>query len=184
MLAQNGNNTHRLTVGGKVADSREGEWCVFPETNRFDALDKRVRALEQDVRVLKKDVIESARIRLQLVATQALLFAAGEATQGYTSFRFQKLLNTPEVNKLSDYTRVLNSQQPMPTTESAVAVMLDMVINTRNVYVHHRDAEAFHKQTIKGLQELLQRHPQLRKECPVEALIVETYGDLRQCFKF
>lgn len=160
-----------------------GQWCVFTKSDRYSRLGERVQNLEGQVTDLKTDVLESACIRVPLVATQALLFAAKDPDKGYTSFRFDKIAHT---QAMTNYTRVVYKRkgQTIPANEKAVAAMLDAVINARNALVHYRNEESFYQQVILKTQQLIQRHPRLRQECPVEVLIVETYKELKQCFQF
>ncbi len=56
---------------------------------------------------------------------------------------------------------MVNTCQPVPATEQAVADMLDTVINARNAFVHDKNEAAFHQEAILGAQDLITRHPKL-----------------------
>lgn len=140
-----------------------------------------VESLKTTVRNLQTDAVKNGTIRLRLVATQALLFAAENKSKQFTSFRFKKLVNTPS---MADYTQVVNSRQVAPATEQAVADMLDNIINGRNAAVHYRSESMFRQEAIMSAQALINRHPRLRSSNGVEVLIIETYDDLKSCFGF
>ena len=177
-------------LGFKAANLRESgicvgskEWCVFSETDRFDKLEQRVKQLEDESSIQKVDVVASAIVRLQLVATQALLLAAKAPNNSWTNFRFTKLLNTPAAAQLTKYTESINKRQVPATNDRAVANMLDDIINSRNTYVHNYDQESFSAEVVR-MQSLIERYPRLQKECPGEVLVIETYDNLKQCFSF
>ena len=177
-----GYNTAGLQRSGVCVGNKQ--WSIFTRTDRLTKLEQKVDTLDKQVASLSEDAIDNGQIRLQLVATQALLFAAGESAKGFTSFRFGKLLNTTKASQLTHYTQVVNSRQTVPASEDAVANMLDTVINTRNAFVHYRNEAAFHQEAILSAQQLIQRHPKLSERCPVEVLIIQTYDSLKSCFEF
>ena len=153
-------------------------------SDRLAKLEDKVDTLEKKVASQGEDAVENGKIRLQLVATQALLFAAGESTKAFTSFQFEKLLHTPKVSQLMHYTQVVNSRQIVPASEQAVADMLDTVINSRNAFKHYKSEAAFHQEAILSAQQLIRRYPKLKEKCPVEVLIIQTYDSLKSCFIF
>ena len=124
------------------------QWSIFTRTDRLTKLEQKVDTLDRQVESLSEDAIDNGQIRLQLVATQALLFAAGDPTKSFTNFRFEKLLRTPKVSQLTSYTEVVNSRQTVPASEDAVADMLDKVINARNAFVHYKTEATFHQEAI------------------------------------
>ena len=96
-------------LGFRAANLRESgicmgskEWCVFPETDKFDKLEDRVRKLEGHSLSLTVDVVENVKIRFQLVTSCWL------PKLPTTIFRFKKLLNTPEATQLTSYTEAIN----------------------------------------------------------------------------
>ena len=86
--------------------------------------------------------------------------------------------------QLAAYTQVISKRQAFRTTEEIVANSLDDVINARNAFVHYRSERTFYHEAIVIAQQLIQRYPELRQKCATEALIVETYDSLKQCFQF
>ena len=140
--------------------------------------------MKKQSKLLKADALDNGVIRLQLTATQALLFAAKDVGKGFTKLRFHKLLNTQDGVQLTNYTYTVNSRQAFPATEETVAEMLDAVINARNAFVHYKDERRFYNEAVVQAQQLIQRYPELRQKCATEALIVETYDSLKQCFQF
>ncbi len=136
-----------------------------------------LRDVKNELRGLQQDSVLWATLYLRNVASEALLFAYGDQPnpQGPTH-RFQNLANNSDP-KLTLYASSL-AFSPDPV---ALGPILDGIINRRNSTVHFRDAQGL-REGVHNVEGLLARHPDLRKRCQYEVMVIDSFDDLTAAF--
>lgn len=141
--------------------------------------DNELLTVNQKLQTLTEDSVLWGTRFLKNVAGEALLWAYGDqpADQG-PSFRFQNWARNHN-SKLAAYARTL----PFSPTPTRLAADLDGIINRRNSTVHFRDMQGL-EQAVQDVLGLLARHPVLRRRFPNEALVIDSFADLKSAFMY
>lgn len=147
-------------------------------TKLEEKFDRELRDVNKKLQDLTEDSILWAELFLRNVAGEALLWAFGDQPNYQGDSRRCETLANKNDSKLAAYAAVL----PLSPDPAKLGPSLDDVISRRHT---------LHFGTTQGLEEgvqqvvgLLTRHPDLRKQCKNEVMVIDSFADLRSIFRF
>ena len=148
--------------------------------SELTVVNDKLRVVTDELRDLRHDSLLWATLYLRNVASEALLFAYGDQPQpehqGH-SHRFLNLANNND-NKLATYASTL----PLNPDPVRLGQRLDGIITRRNSSVHFKDLQGL-QQGVQEVQGLLARHPNLRKRCQDEVIVIDSFAELQSAFQ-
>ena len=138
--------------------------------NELQTVNKKLQALTEDSELW-------ATRYLKNVAGETLLWACGDqpACQG-PSHRFQDLAYDND-RKLATYACSL----PLSPDPTRLGPVLDGVVNRRDCTVYFTDMQGL-QQAVQDVVGLLARHPELRRRCQHEVMVIDSFADLKTAF--
>lgn len=144
-----------------------------------EKFDKKLQTVDKKLQDLTEDSKLWGQRFLHNVAGEALMWPYGEQPkyQG-DSRRYETLADEQDI-KLSVYAAKL----PLSPDPVKLALNLDRVINRRNHNVHFGSIRAL-EEGVQQVEGLLARHPDLRKRCKDEVMVIDSFADLRSAFSF
>lgn len=137
--------------------------------------------LKVDVEGYRESTSILARPYLQIVAAEALLLAAHSKKDAKASHKFKKLAQQ-EDGKLEKFTAVVSKHVGVRTTASSYAVTADSILHQRNHQACHYVSWEELDAEVEHARQLVKTMPSLRTECRFEAMLLELYKDLKECF--
>lgn len=142
-------------------------------------LEQRVQKLEDNYAILTEDSRLWAQLYLHDVAGEALLWACEDQPNNQGNSRRYETRAHNNDSKLSAYAAGL----PFSPDPARLATTLDRVITRRNHKVHFGTIQGL-EEAVQQVEGLLVRHPDLRKRCKDEVMVIDSFEDLRSAFGF
>lgn len=142
-----------------------------------EKFDSELQTVNKKLQALTDDSQLWATRYLKNVAGEALLWASKDQPvhQG-SSYRFQSLANDNS-SKLAAYARAL----PLSPDPTRLGSVLDGIIKRRNSTVHFRDMQGL-EQAVQDVLGLLARHPEFRRHCQHEVMVIDSFAELKTAF--
>lgn len=141
-----------------------------------EKFDSELQTVNKKLQALTDDSELWATRYLKNVAGEALLWACGDQPAHQDpSYRVQTLVN--DNSKLAAYACAL----PLSPDPTRLGSVLDGIINRRNSTVHFRDMQGL-EQAVQDVLRLLARHPELRRRCQHEVMVIDSFADLKTGF--
>lgn len=170
---------HReVPVGVGVGTQDWAVSCVskLSTEQRLARLEENFDDVKKDLRDLKQDSLLWATVYLKNVASEALLCGDQPPIEPpRPTHRFRNLANKND-SRLATYASLARRPDPM-----TLGPILDGVIDRRNSTVHFRDVQGL-REAVQHVQGLLARHPELRRRCKDEVMIIDSFDDLTVAF--
>lgn len=143
-----------------------------------DKFDSELQTVNKKLQTLADDSELWATRYLKNVAGEALLWAYGDQPADQSpSYRFRNLASDNN-SELATYACAL----PLSPDPSRLGSVLDGIITRRKSTVHFRDMQGL-EQAVQEVLGLLVRHPQLRRCCQHEVMVIDSFADLKTAFK-
>ena len=151
------------------------DWTLVLES---DSLEARMTRLEEKVTDLQADAIVFGEPFVKNVATQALLFAAGQQPRSPPPPRYFTSMKAARDMRLTSFVQELD--QP-GITDDVFASMADGIMTGRNNIVHFDSVQALDAEVFKCIS-LFARHKELERSCTREYIILNNYSLLKRKF--
>ncbi len=149
------------------------DWTLVLES---DLLEARMTRLEEKVTDLQADAIVFGEPVVKNVATQALLFAAGQQPRSPAPPR-----HFTSMKAAHDTTSFVQELDQPEVTYDVFASMADGIITGRNNSVHFDSVQALDAEVSRCIS-LFARHKELEQSCKREYIILNNYSLLKRKF--
>ncbi len=145
---------------------------------KSDLLDARVAKLEKIVTDLQADAVLFGEPYVKNVATQALLFAAGQQPRSPPPPRYFTIMKASRDKQLTSFVQQLDHPG---ITDGVFATMADDILCDCNNTVHFSSVQELDAEVVK-CNSLLGRHKELERSCRKEYIILKNYSLLKREF--
>lgn len=140
-------------------------------------LEEELDSIKNQISDLQQDSLLWATLYLRDVAAEALLFACGDQPDSRgPSYRFRDLANNDD-SKLAAYAATL----PLTPDPTKLGTILDGIMTRRSSTVHLTAVQGL-QEAVTNVEGLLARHPDLRRRCQHEVIVIDSLAELQDAF--